>query len=200
LGIDLGVNAAAFLDRDGVLNELVPDRVTGVPESPLDPEHVVLLPGVGTAVRRLRDAGYVIVGVSNQPATAKGVVQLEMLERVQARVIELLDQERAAPDSFHICFHHPEGLVPDLARTCDCRKPAPGMVRQAAEELGLDLSRSWMLGDTDSDISAGAAAGCQTVLIENPDSAHKRGGNARPDAKAPDLPAAVNLIVGLDKR
>lgn len=194
------MKVAAFLDRDGVLNELVPDRATGMPESPLDPEEVVLLPGVGTALRRLRDAGYVIVGVSNQPAAAKGVVELEMLESVQARVIELLDRDRAAPDSFRVCFHHPDGLVADLTRTCECRKPAPGMLREAAEELGIDLSRSWMLGDTDSDVSAGAAAGCQTVLIENPDSTHKRAGNVRPDATAPDLPAAVEIILGVGAR
>jgi len=192
----LKVNAAIFVDRDGVINELAPDPLSGKLESPLDPEQVTLLPGVPDALRRLREAGYAIVGVSNQPAVAKGVVEMRLLESVQARVLELLARDGAVPDAFRLCFHHPGGLIPELTGTCDCRKPAPGMLVDAARELGLDLSASWMLGDTDSDVAAGSAAGCRTVLIENPASAHKRSGGARANASAPDLPAAVGLILG----
>ena len=186
---------AVFFDRDGVVNELVPDPVSGLPESPLDSDEVELIPGAASALRRLRSAGYVRVGISNQPAAAKGVVSLDDLERVQARVLDLLAREGVTPEAFRLCFHHPDGVVVELARTCDCRKPASGMLLDAAEELGLDLGRSWLVGDTDDDVAAGAAAGCRTVLLDNPSSAHKRGGAARADAHAPDLAAAAELIL-----
>jgi D-glycero-D-manno-heptose 1,7-bisphosphate phosphatase len=194
------VTAAVFLDRDGVLTRLVPDPNSGQNESPLTIDQVTLLPGAASAVRRLRDTGYVVVGISNQPAAAKGVVQIGQLGKVQARVLELLAREGAAPDAFRICFHHPEGTIPGLTLQCDCRKPAPGMLLEAAEELELDLGASWMVGDTDSDVLAGEAAGCRTVLIDNPGSAHKRAGVARADASARDLATAVEIIVDMDKR
>jgi D-glycero-D-manno-heptose 1,7-bisphosphate phosphatase len=194
------VTAAAFLDRDGVLTRLVPDPFSGQPESPLTPDEVTLLPGAATAVRRLRDSGYVVVGISNQPAAAKGVVEMTQLEQVQVRVLELLTLEDAAPDGFRVCYHHPEGLVPELTLGCDCRKPAPGMLLEAAEELQIDLGASWMIGDTDSDIIAGEAAGCRTVLIENPGSAHKRTGGTRPYASVSDLSAAVEVIIDIHNR
>ena len=194
------MKAAVFLDRDGVLTRLVPDPISGQYESPLTLEQVTLLPGAAAAVRRLRDVGYVVVGISNQPAAAKGVVELGELERIQARVLELLGGESAAPDAFRLCFHHPEGSVPLLTLECDCRKPAPGMLLEAAEELEIDLGASWMVGDTDSDVLAGAAAGCRTLLIDNPGSAHKRAGFAHADAGAPDLATAVEVIVDMDKR
>ncbi len=179
--------AAVFFDRDGVVNELVPDPVSGMPESPLAPEQVVLLPRAADALARIRDAGYVLVGVSNQPAAAKGVVTLEALAAVQARVLELLAEAGVVPDDFRICFHH-------LDDGCACRKPAPGMLIAAAAELGLELTSSWMIGDTDADTAAGAAAGCRTILVETPGSVHKRTGSPQPHARTADLAAAANLI------
>ena len=189
------MTAAVFVDRDGVLNELVTDPVSGRPESPLDSRQVVLISGAAAALRRLRKAGYAIVGVSNQPAAAKGTVGIEQLESVQARVLELLEHAGSAPDAFRLCFHHPDGVVPELGRECDCRKPAPGMLLEAAEEMDLNLEASWMIGDTDTDILAGAAAGCRTILVENPASTHKRGGEVRPDGVANDLAAAAGLVI-----
>ena len=162
---------AAFVDRDGTINELVPDPRTGQPESPLRVEDVALIPGAAGALRRLAAGGWLLVGVSNQPAAAKGTARPEQLAEVQARVLELLAADGARLDGFRICPHHPEGVVPGLAGPCDCRKPAPGMLIDAARELDIDLERSWMIGDTDSDVLAGAAAGCRTVLIEQEASA-----------------------------
>jgi D-glycero-D-manno-heptose 1,7-bisphosphate phosphatase len=193
------MSAAVFFDRDGVVNELVPDPVSGLPESPLDPEQVRLIPGAAAALRRLQDAGYVLAGVSNQPAAAKGVVGLDRLQAVQERVLELLASEGVVPDAFRLCFHHPEGIVSELTRICDCRKPAPGMLLDTARDLGIDLTASWMIGDTDGDVSAGAAAGCRTVLVENPDSAHKRPVGIQA-ARACDLAAAVEIILVRDRR
>ncbi len=187
---------AAFLDRDGVLDALVPDPVSGNFESPLHPRDVRLLPGAAAAARRLADAGFVLVGVSNQPAAAKGVVPLEQLLAVQERVLELLAAEDVSFDGFRLCLHHPEGVVPDLSGPCACRKPAPGMLLDAATELELDLVSSWMVGDTDTDVAAGRAAGCRTALVESPGSAHKRAGAADADLKAPDLARAAAAILG----
>jgi D-glycero-D-manno-heptose 1,7-bisphosphate phosphatase len=110
-------------------------------------------------------------------------------------VLELLRREEVVPDAIRCCFHHPEATVPELRQTCRCRKPAPGMLLDAAADFDVDLSASWMIGDTDGDVAAGAAAGCRTVLIAVPGSVHKRGGIARADVHAHDLTAAVDAIL-----
>ena len=168
------MRAAAFLDRDGVLNELVADPVSGVAESPLTVEEVSLIPGAAAAAASLRRAGYVLVCVSNQPAAAKGKVTVAQLLAVHARVTELLAREGVTFAASRLCLHHPQGRLPALSRKCACRKPAPGMLVDAASALGLDLGGSWMVGDTDADVDAGRAAGCRTLLIANPASVHKR--------------------------
>lgn len=191
-----GGSAAVFVDRDGVINELVPDPVSGRLESPLRVSDVRLVPGAPAALRGLTEAGWRLVGVSNQPSAAKGLTALTDLHAIQARVLELLAREGARFDDFRLCLHHPEGVVPELARPCDCRKPAPGMLLDAARDLDIDLTRSWMIGDTDSDVLAGAAAGCRTILIEHGASAHKREGSVRADAVSPDLRSAAALLLG----
>ena len=189
------MRAAAFLDRDGTLNEFVPDPVSGLPESPLRVADVRLIEGAAAAARELARAGFALVCVSNQPAAAKGKVSLERLLAVHERVLELLREEGVQLDASRLCLHHPQGVVPELSGPCACRKPAPGMLLDAAEELGLDLASSWMLGDTDSDIVAGHAAGCLTVLIEHPGSAHKRVAEASPDVVASNLADGVAQLL-----
>ena len=186
---------AAFLDRDGTLNEFAPDPDSGVPESPLRVDDVRLIEGAAGAARQLAHAGFALVCVSNQPAAAKGKVSLEGLLAIHERVLELLREEGVQLDASRLCLHHPEGVVPELSGPCDCRKPAPGMLLDAAEELGLDLASSWMVGDTDSDVLAGHAAGCRAVLIEHPGSAHKRAGGARPDLVASSLADAAGQLL-----
>jgi len=186
---------AVFVDRDGVINELVTDPVSGRPESPLRPSDLTLVPGASAALGGLASAGWPLVGVSNQPAAAKGVASLQELKAVQARVLELLAAEGVRFDAFKLCLHHPNGVVPDLTGECECRKPAPGMLLEAARELGLDLTASWMVGDTDGDVAAGQAAGCRTVLIEYPGSAHKRDRVPHPDTIVRNLAAAVTVIL-----
>jgi D-glycero-D-manno-heptose 1,7-bisphosphate phosphatase len=173
----------------------VRDPLSQLPESPLDPDDVALVPGAAPALCRLRSAGYLLVAVSNQPAAAKGVVTLERLRAVQERVLDLLRREGVAPDAIRCCFHHPEATVPELRQTCRCRKPAPGMLLDAAAELNVDLRASWMIGDTDGDVEAGAAAGCRTVLIAAPGSGHKRSGKAKADVHVPDVTAGVDAIL-----
>jgi D-glycero-D-manno-heptose 1,7-bisphosphate phosphatase len=190
---------AAFLDRDGTLNETVPDPDSGMPESPLTVAEVRLIPGAVAAARDLAEAGYVLVCVTNQPAAAKGKATLAELLEIHERVIELLGQEGVHVELSLLCPHHPDGLSEGvghaLSGACDCRKPAPGMLLAAGAELRLDLARSWMLGDTDTDVAAGRAAGCRTVLIDYRPSAHKRLGGETPDIFTPNLAEAVAQLL-----
>jgi D-glycero-D-manno-heptose 1,7-bisphosphate phosphatase len=198
--VGAGRRPAAFLDRDGVLNEGVPDPSSGALESPLSVADVRLLPGVAAAVRRLAAAGFALVCVSNQPAAAKGRATVEELLAVHARVLTLLAREGARLDGSYLCPHHPDGVVAALSGPCPCRKPAPGMLLDAALALDLELDASWLFGDTDGDVGAGAAAGCRTVLLEYPGSAHKRLGGARADLLAADLPGGVARLLECDRR
>lgn len=167
--------AALFFDRDGVLNEPVWDEHTGSLESPLREDDVRLVSGAAQAVQRANDHGLTVVVVSNQPAAAKQVVTATRLRSVHDRVVELIAQEGGRIDSSYLCLHHPAGTDPSLGRTCTCRKPLPGLLEQAATDLGLALDRSWLIGDTDADIGAARNAGLAgVVLIEHPRSAHRR--------------------------
>jgi D-glycero-D-manno-heptose 1,7-bisphosphate phosphatase len=190
---------AAFLDRDGVINEGVRDPDTSMRESPLRVEDVHLLPGVVPALRALASAGYALVCVTNQPAAAKGKLSLRELRAIHERVLELLEREGIRLDASRLCPHHPDGVVHKLSGPCSCRKPASGMLLDAARVLELDVSRSWMLGDTDSDVIAGTAAGCRTALIEYPGSAHKRADSATPTVYAGDLVDGVAQLLAEDR-
>ncbi|MBV9818660.1 MAG: HAD-IIIA family hydrolase [Solirubrobacterales bacterium] len=190
---------AVFVDRDGVINELVVDRTSGLCESPLAVEDVRLIAGAADALRRLSQAGWRLIGVSNQPAAAKGTVAACAIDAVQERVMALCSQAGVRFDDFRLCLHHPHGVVAELTGECDCRKPAPGMLLSAAEALSVNLPASWMVGDTDADVMAGRVAGCRTILVAQPGSVHKRSGTPVPDAAACDLPAAARLILSAPK-
>ena len=185
---------AVFLDRDGVINELVGDS-SGVFESPLRAEDVRLTERAAEHIDRLRRVGFLVLCVTNQPAAAKAKVSPADLDTVQGEVVRLLESAGTRIDGTRVCLHHPSGVVPEFTGACECRKPAPGMLRSLAEEFSLDLASSWMIGDTDADVAAGAAAGVSTVLVLNPESAHKRAGSSSPDLVARDLGEAVSLVV-----
>ncbi|HMJ36396.1 MAG TPA: HAD family hydrolase [Baekduia sp.] len=185
---------AVFLDRDGVLNEPVLDPADGRPESPLRADDVVLADGAAGACRLLADAGFLLVVASNQPAAAKGKAGLDDLWAVHERVADLLDAQGVVIDDWRYCFHHPEAVVAELRGPCDCRKPAPGMLLDAAKAHGIDLPASWMVGDSDGDVLAGQRAGCRTMLIAHPGSAHRRTGAVRPAALSPNVFAAARMI------
>jgi D-glycero-D-manno-heptose 1,7-bisphosphate phosphatase len=190
---------AIFLDRDGVINEPVWRAEDGVHESPLSPREVELVPRVAEAIRLAKDAGWALVVASNQPAAAKGTVPLEQLRAVHDEVLRQLDAEGVTLDGDYVCWHHPDGSVPDLTMRCDCRKPRPGLLLMAASELGLDLASSWLVGDTDADIGAARNAGLAGVaLVLNPRSEHRRGpASEDADLSAPDTFGAVMEILSL---
>lgn len=185
-----------FLDRDGVLNEYAVDRATGLLDSPFRPEDVTLVTGAAEAAARLSGAGFTLVCVTNQPAAAKAKASVERLLEVHRRVVELLAADGVVLATSRLCWHHPEGVLPELSGRCECRKPEPGMLLDAAGEIGVDVGASWMVGDTDIDVGAGRAAGCRTALLDYPGTAHKRSSNVRPDLFAADLQGAVAQILG----
>jgi histidinol-phosphate phosphatase family protein len=140
-----------------------------------DPGAVVLLPGVAWAVRALHEAGYAIVVVTNQGGVARGKYRERDVAAVHARIAECLAAESDLPlgtalvDGWYHCPYHPEATVERYRREHPWRKPAPGMLHAAAEDLGIDLARSWMVGDQERDIAAGQSAGCRAILLEHDD-------------------------------
>lgn len=189
------MTGAVFMDRDGVINKGVMDEELGQYESPYRAADVELEDRAAEGLRLLRGLGWPLIVVSNQPGAAKGIVSLAELREVHDRVVELLAEEGVALDDWRYCFHHPQGKVPQLSGPCPCRKPLPGMLLAAASKHDRELERSWMIGDTDTDIGAGAAAGTRTVLVENPPSAHKRGGAAGEGFRAANLAEAASVVV-----
>jgi D-glycero-D-manno-heptose 1,7-bisphosphate phosphatase len=173
-----------LLDRDGVITEPVLDPNTGTHESPLHPADVRLVAGAAQALAALKRCGHTLIVASNQPAAAKGTVPMDELTAVHERTVELLAAEDIELDGWEYCFHHPEGKLPELTGACDCRKPKDGMLRRALAATDADPGQAWMVGDSDSDIQAGASAGTRTALVAHPSTEHRRGTQPKP---APDL-------------
>ncbi len=156
---------AVFLDRDGVINEVVYHQEMGILDSPFTAEQLKILPDVGKAINLLHKQGFKVIIISNQPGLAKAHFTLNTFKKMQQKMITELKKQKAFVDAEYYCFHHPHGTVASYTKTCTCRKPKPGMVRSAAKKHNIDLSQSWMIGDGIIDIQAGQAAGCKTILI-----------------------------------
>lgn len=152
---------AVFLDRDGTINQYVGFLS--------DVDSFRLLDGVCEAVRKINESGYLAVVITNQPVIARGEMTFDGLEEIHNKMETLLGQEGAYLDAVYYCPHHPdkgfEGEVAELKIECGCRKPKPGMLLKASEDLNIDLTLSWMVGDGERDIMAGKAAGCHTALV-----------------------------------
>lgn len=158
---------AVFLDRDGVINAMWLDPDHGTVDSPANPDQFRLLPGVSEAVCRLRALGFRIVVVSNQPGIAKGKMVPDLLDAITRKMEDELRRAGALLDGVYYCLHHPAAALPAYRQDCGCRKPRPGLLRRAAEELGIDLGRSYMIGDGLHDVQAGRAVGCTTIWLGN---------------------------------
>jgi len=179
---------AVFLDRDGVIIENRPDYVKSWDE-------VSLLPGSLNSLRRLAGSLYKIVIVSNQSAVGRGILSIERVREINQRVILEIETSSGRVDASYICPHHPD-------EKCNCRKPAPGMLNQAKEDLNIDFSRSYLIGDAATDIQAAQSVGVQGILVLT-----GRGENQLPEMIkagmgdfqiAPDLNSAVEMILNVE--
>lgn len=154
---------AIFLDRDGTINKYVGFL--------RDINQFELILGIEDAFRKINESGYLAIIVTNQPVIARGEVSLEELEEIHNKMETLLGLKGAYVDAIYYCPHHPHkgytGERPEYKIECDCRKPKPGMLLNAAEDFNIDLSQSWMIGDGENDIKAGIAAGCKTALLSD---------------------------------
>ena len=177
---------ALFLDRDGVLDELVFYKDSNGWEAPRKPEDLQLRPRVREALDFASMNGWMIFVISNQPDAAKGKTTFESLQAVHRK---LLDDLRGAPvQEFFYCFHKAEDR-------CECRKPEPFFVLLASRKYGIDLSQSWFVGDVDTDIEAGKRAGTRTALLEYEHSRSRRG-SQQPDWVCRDLDHFVHKLTG----
>jgi D-glycero-D-manno-heptose 1,7-bisphosphate phosphatase len=188
------MNKAVFLDRDGVINELYYDDNQGVIDSPFHPNQFTLFPKVGDAINTFHKLGYLVVIISNQPGIAKKHFSEKTFEAIQQKMKDELQNSNSFVDAEYYCFHHPEAKIDKYKKTCDCRKPNPGMIKQAAREYEIDLSQSWMIGDSAVDIEAGATAGCKTIFIGKKKCYLWEKMKHDPDFVAPDLYQASQTI------
>jgi D,D-heptose 1,7-bisphosphate phosphatase len=179
-------NTAVFFDRDGTL--------INDPGYLNHPDQVQLLDGAAEALRELRGLGYKTVVVSNQSGVARGIVTEEMLERIHERLRELLAARGGTLDKIYYCPCHPDGVIEQYRQESDWRKPKPGMLLAAAQEMGIDLAKSWMIGDTERDVEAGRSAGCRTILISTTRSEYGYPQKSRPDHVAVNMREAVNIV------
>jgi D-glycero-D-manno-heptose 1,7-bisphosphate phosphatase len=173
------VKSAVFLDRDGVINAAVVRD--GKPHPPANVDVLEILPGVPQALADLRAAGFALVVVTNQPDVARGKTPRATIDAIHDRL-----RAQLALDAIYACFH-------DDADHCNCRKPAPGMLLDAARDLGLDLPSSWMVGDRWRDIDAGIAAGCRTIWV---DQHYAERAPTKFDVEVGSLVEAASFILG----
>lgn len=175
---------AIFLDRDGTIN-----RYVGFLRNA---DQFEFLPGVVEVVKYINNSDYLVIVITNQPVIARGEVTYKELERIHNKMETLLGVEGGYIDAIYFCPHHPEkgfiGEVSELKIDCECRKPKPGLILNAAEDFNIDLRKSWMIGDSQNDIEAGLNAGCQTALIGSEDFGQKLTGTS--------LLEVINHIIG----
>lgn len=162
------MSSAVFLDRDGVINEIVYFPETGVPDSPLNPRQFKLLPGVAEAIRTFNSLCLKVIVASNQPAIAKGKMTPELFEQIRRKMRSELEKKGAHIDGEYYCLHHPHAKLIEYKLNCNCRKPKPGLILKASEDFGLEPSQCYAIGDSLTDVEAGKAVGCVTFLIGNP--------------------------------
>ena len=194
---------AVFLDRDGVLNALVVDPDHGCIDSPMHRRQLRLMPRVGQAVNLLNRLGFLVIVVSNQPGVAKGKQRRGELDAMTRRLVRSLRRSGGGRlDDVLYCLHHPQARRRELRQRCRCRKPAPGLLRQAARRWRVALRDSYMVGDGVNDMEAGRRVGCTRIWVGDLRCEFCRAARHRvkPDHVVPDLWGAAQLIRRLEAR
>ncbi len=177
---------AVFLDRDGTL--VYPRHY------PSHPEELCLYEHIGPGLRRLQKAGFRLVVITNQAGIARGYFTEDDLRLMHEYLSDELARLGVRLDGIYYCPHHPDGVVPELAFRCRCRKPAPGMLLAAAADLDIDLARSWLVGDILNDVEAGKRAGCRSILVDLGTEAYPTRRLRCPDFVARDTAHALRII------
>lgn len=199
----VNLRRAIFLDRDGVINAMVYNPDFGLVDSPANPSEFRLLPNVVDAIRVINEMGLLVVVISNQPGIARGKFSPALLEAMTEKMMAEVQAGGARIDAIYYCPHHPDGIVADYRMVCDCRKPKPGMILKAAADLGIDLHRSYFIGDGITDIQAGRAAETGTILIYPSSrlylSEELSRLNVQPDYIVKNMLEAVGLIAHSEK-
>jgi D-glycero-D-manno-heptose 1,7-bisphosphate phosphatase len=154
---------ALLIDRDGVMIHMV--RYDYGWDSAQKPEDVSLVKGVDEIIAWANKEGIPVIEISNQPGIAKGKMSQEISNKIEKRTHELLVKNGAKVDNAYICQHHPKGVIAQLTCECDCRKPKPGLLLQAAKDLNIDLTASVFLGDKASDVEVGKQVDCKTIIF-----------------------------------
>jgi D-glycero-D-manno-heptose 1,7-bisphosphate phosphatase len=184
-------NRAVFLDRDGTINEEV--------NYLSQPEQLRLIDGAAEAIKRLNQAGWKVVVVTNQAGIARGYFSEAALRQIHLELEKIFRAQGAHIDAIYYCPHHPTAGIGIYKADCDCRKPKPGLLERAASELQIDLRRSFVVGDKRSDLEAGYAVGCRKVLVRTGygiESEKEFFGHAwQPEFIADNLPAAAQWIL-----
>lgn len=184
----MALRPAVFLDKDGTVLADEPYNV--------DPARMAYAPMALAGLSRLGAAGLPLVVISNQSGVARGMFAATALEAVHLKLASMFMAAGARLDGFYWCPHHPDGVVEGYAVECDCRKPKPGLILRAAQELGLDTGASWFIGDILDDIEAGNRAGCRSILLDVGNETEWREGPERlPHSRAPDLDAAARIVL-----
>jgi len=188
-----GLKKAVFLDRDGTIVKQV-ELLHRVSE-------IRILPGAAEAVKKLNKLGYLAIVLTNQPVVARGIIGEKEVDKIHAVLIERLNRKGARLDAIYYCPHHPEANVKKYRIKCRCRKPNIGMILKAAKKYGINLKKSFMVGDSTRDILAGNRAGLKVILVKT-----GHGGKdiwqfkGKPDFIVDNLSAAVKIIKNFPKR
>lgn len=186
---------ALFIDRDGVICRMV--KYGEKYDSAQKVEDIKLVDGVSRIVKWANENGILAVEISNQPGVAKGKMSRELSEAIEAKAHLLLRKQRAVINHKYICLHHPRGVVAELTQECDCRKPKPGLILQAARDLDIDLASSLYLGDKASDALAGKASGVKTIIyLHDEDDPQKveETKNQVADFKSPSMDEVLQIV------
>ena len=186
------MNRALFLDRDGVVDDLVYYASHREWESPRHVRDLRMREVAYEPLKEASRAGWLLFLITNQPSYAKGKCPLEDLQEVHARVLDELKNAGVKITDNYVCFHHPESQIEGYG-PCECRKPSPFFIAEAARRYGVEVRRSWMVGDQDTDVVTGINAGCRTALLNYEHSADKRG-RTSPDLICADLAEFVRNL------
>jgi D-glycero-D-manno-heptose 1,7-bisphosphate phosphatase len=194
----LAKSKAVFLDRDGVINELVYNKEEGTIGGPLSAREMRVFPYAAQVIKSIQKLGYKVIVISNQPGVAKKQMTYSEFLRINKKMTRELIKANSFLDGEYYCMHHPYASISKYRVKCTCRKPKPGLIIKAAKEHDLDLNSSVMVGDGLVDVKAGRLAGCKTVLIAHMteflnDMIEKE--NARPDFLVASLGDVSSLLV-----